>query len=162
MPGAWGEILLYAEWTKEDRQNVPNPAQRTLQEPIRVLITDDPMQARAGLRLFLLAFDDLELVGEAASGEEALDLCARVRPDVVLMDLLVPGLDAACLTCAIRQRFPEIHIIALTSFGAEKTAQGVLKAGASGFILKNVSAAVLAEAIRAAHAGQALPSSDAS
>jgi NarL family two-component system response regulator LiaR len=74
----------------------------------------------------------------------------------------VPGLDAACLTCAIRQRFPEIHIIALTSFGAEKTAQGVLKAGASGFILKNVSAAVLAEAIRAAHAGQALPSSDAS
>lgn len=140
---------------------MPSPAQRTLQRPIRVLITDDPVQARSGLRLFLLAFDDLELVGEAASGKEALALCARVRPDVVLMDLLVPGLDAVCLTCSIRERFPGTHVIALTSFGAEKTAQGVLEAGAAGSILKNVSAAELAEAIRAAHAGQALPPSDA-
>jgi DNA-binding NarL/FixJ family response regulator len=146
----------------EDKQDVPNPTQRAPQGPIRVLITDDPMQARAGLRLFLLAFDDLELVGEAASDKEAFDLCARVRPDVVLMDLSVPGLDAACLTGSIRARFPAIRIIALTSFGAEKTAKGVLEAGASGSILKNVSAADLAEAIRAAHAGQALPSSDAS
>ena len=84
---------------------------------------------------------------------------SREVPDVVLMDLLVPGLDAACLTGSIRQRFPEIHVIALTSFGAEKTAQGVLEAGASGSILKNISAAELAEAIRAAHAGQDHPRS---
>lgn len=137
-----------------------DPAHRTLQESIRVLIIDDPAQARSGLRLFLLAFDDLELVGEAASGEEALRLCAQVRPDVVLMDLLVPGLDAPCLTYSIRQRSPQVQVIALTSFGAEKLAQGVLEAGAIDHILKNVSAEELAEAIRAAHDSQAKSTQD--
>lgn len=132
-----------------------DPAQRTLQESIRVFIIDDPAQARSGLRLFLLAFDDLELVGEAATREEALELCAQVRPDVVLMDLLVPGLDAPCLTYSIRQHSPQVQVIALTNFGAEKLAQSVLEAGATDHILKNVSAEELADAIRAAHASQA-------
>lgn len=146
---------MYDEQTKEEKLQVSDSAQRSLQESIRVLIIDDPAQARSGLRLFLLAFDDLELVGEAAGREEALKLCAQVRPDVVLMDLLVPGLDAACLTYSIRQHSPQVQVIALTNFGAEKLAQSVLEAGAIDHILKNVSAEELADAIRAAHASQA-------
>lgn len=147
--------MLYDEQTKEEKLQVSDSAQRSLQESIRVLIIDDPAQARSGLRLFLLAFDDLELVGEAAGREEALKLCAQVRPDVVLMDLLVPGLNAACLTYSIRQHSPQVQVIALTNFGAEKLAQSVLEAGAIDHILKNVSAEELADAIRAAHASQA-------
>jgi NarL family two-component system response regulator LiaR len=123
-------------------------------EPIRVLIVDDQAVVRSGLVAFLLAFDDLELVGEAGSGEEAVRLCSQVQPDVVLMDLVMPGMDGADSTRAIRELCPQIQVIALTSFKETELVQGALEAGAIGYLLKNVSADELAEAIRAAHAGR--------
>jgi NarL family two-component system response regulator LiaR len=106
--------------------------------------------------LALLAFDDLELVGEATSQEKALQLCAQTRPDVVLMDR-ARGTDAASVTRAIRRRFPDVQIIALTSFGGADLVPETLKAGAAGHLLKNVSAEELADAIRTAHAAQRKP-----
>ena len=123
-------------------------------EPIRVLLVDDHAVVRSGLSAFLLAFDDLELVGEARGGEEAVRLCDQLRPNVVLMDLVMPGMDGAAATLAIRDRRPDIQVIALTSFKEKELVQGALKAGAIGYLLKDVSADQLAEAIRAAHVGR--------
>ncbi len=123
-------------------------------EPIRVMLVDDHAVVRSGLGAFLLAFDDLELVADAGSGEEAVRLCQQVQPDVVLMDLVMPGMDGAAATHAIRERCPHIQVIALTSFKEKELVQGVLEAGAIGYLLKNVSADELAGAIRAAHAGR--------
>ena len=122
--------------------------------PIRVMIVDDHAVVRSGLTAFLLAFDDLELVGEASSGAEAVDLCAQCHPDVVLMDLVMPGMDGAAATKAIRQSNPRVKVIALTSFREEKLVQGALQAGAISYLLKNISAAALADAIRDAFMGQ--------
>lgn len=124
------------------------------QKPIRVMIVDDHAVVRSGLSAFLMVFDDLEFVGEASSGEEALRLCRDVRPDVVLMDLVMPGMDGATATQAIRENCPEIQVIALTSFKEQELVQGALRAGAIGYLLKNVSADELVSAIRAAHAGK--------
>jgi NarL family two-component system response regulator LiaR len=123
-------------------------------DPIRVLVVDDHAMLRRGLATFLLSFDDLELVGEAANGAEALRLCEQVQPDVVLMDLVMPEMDGSTATRAIRQRYPDVQVIALTSFREEELVQEALEAGAIGYLLKNVSADELAEAIRAAHAGR--------
>jgi len=122
--------------------------------PIRVVLVDDHAMVRTGLRNFLLAYNDLELVGEAANGEEALSLCAQTHPDVVLMDMVMPGVDGAEATQAIRQRHPQVQVIALTSFREEDLVERALKAGAISYLLKNVSAGELAEAIRAAYTGQ--------
>lgn len=122
--------------------------------PIRVLVVDDHLVVRRGLATLLLAFDDLELVGEAKNGAEALDLCAAVRPDVVLMDMVMPGMDGAEATAAIRRRYPEVHVLALTSFVEDDLVQRAMSAGAIGYLLKDASAHELAEAIRAAHAGR--------
>ena len=126
----------------------------TAGDRIRVLIVDDHALVRSGLRFFLLAFDDLELVGEADSGEGALALCAQVRPDVVMMDLMMPGMSGATATQVIRERWPKIQVVALTNFQDAEIVRGALQAGAAGYLLKNVSAEDLADAIRAAHAGQ--------
>jgi NarL family two-component system response regulator LiaR len=123
-------------------------------KPIRVLLVDDHAVVRSGLAAFLLAFDDLELVGEAGSGEEAVRLCEQLQPDVVLMDLVMPGMDGAAATRAIRERCPQIQVIALTSFKEKELVQGALEAGAIGYLLKNVSADELADAIQAVHAGR--------
>lgn len=121
---------------------------------IRVMLVDDHAVVRSGLAAFLLAFDDLELVGEAGDGEEAIRLCGQTTPDVVLMDLVMPGLDGAETTRAIRQQYPRVQVVALTSFREEGLVQRALQAGAISYLLKNVSADELATAIRAAHAGQ--------
>jgi NarL family two-component system response regulator LiaR len=121
---------------------------------IRVLLVDDHAVVRSGLSAFLLAFDDLELVGEAGSGEEAVRICDRLRPDVVLMDLVMPGMDGAQATRAIREKCPDIQVIALTSFKEKELVEGALEAGAIGYLLKNVSADELARAIREAHIGR--------
>ncbi|HHX44517.1 MAG TPA: response regulator transcription factor [Chloroflexi bacterium] len=124
-------------------------------QPIRVLVVDDHAVVRSGLAAFLLAFDDLELVGEASGGEEAVRICRQLRPDVVLMDLVMPEMDGAAATRAIRAECPDVQVIALTSFREEDLVQGALQAGAIGYLLKNVSADELADAIRKAHAGRA-------
>jgi NarL family two-component system response regulator LiaR len=128
---------------------------------IRVLIVDDHSVVRTGLKLFLMAYDDLELVGEAANGEQAARLCGEVRPDVVLMDLVMPGMDGVAATRAIREHSPGIKVIALTSFREEDLVQRALEAGAIGYLLKDVSADELADAIRAAHAGRPTLASEA-
>ena len=123
-------------------------------DPIRVLLVDDHAVVRSGLSAFLLAYDDLELVGQAGSGEEAVRLCDRLQPDVVLMDLVMPGIDGAQATRAIRERCPSIQVIALTSFKEKELVEGAMEAGAIGYLLKNISADELARAIREAHAGR--------
>jgi NarL family two-component system response regulator LiaR len=121
---------------------------------IRVLIVDDHAVVRSGLSAFMQIFDDLILVGEAASGVQALRLCEQAQPDVVLMDLVMPEMDGATATRAIRQQFPRIEVIALTSFREHDLVQSVLQAGAIGYLLKNVTADELASAVRAAYAGR--------
>ena len=101
-----------------------------------------------------MVFDDLELVGEAGSGREAVRLCEQIQPDVVLMDLVMPEMDGATATRNIRECCPEVQVIALTSFKEQELVQGALEAGAIGYLLKNISADELADAIRAAHAGR--------
>jgi NarL family two-component system response regulator LiaR len=123
--------------------------------PIRVAIVDDHAMTRTGLRFFLKAYKDLQLVGEATSGEEALLLCQQTQPNVVLMDMVMPGLDGAQITRRIRQDYPQTQVLALTSFEQDDMVQQALQAGAIGYLLKNVSAQTLAEAIRAAYAGRA-------
>ena len=127
----------------------------TPSQPIRVMLVDDHTMVRRGLATFLKVFDDLELAGEAASGDAAIQLCARILPDVVLMDMLMPDMDGATATRVIRQQFPKVQVIALTSFKDEGLVQNALQAGAIGYLLKDVSADELAQAIRAAHAGRA-------
>lgn len=121
---------------------------------IRVLIVDDHAVVRSGLGMFLQAFDDFELVGEAGDGAEALRLCAQVAPDVVLMDLLMPQMDGIAATQAIREHHPGAQVIALTSFQDQDKVQSALDAGAVGYLLKNVSADDLARAIRSARTGR--------
>ena len=127
----------------------------TPSQPIRVMLVDDHTMVRRGLATFLKVFDDLELAGEAASGDAAIQLCAQVLPDVVLMDMVMPDMDGATATRAIRGQFPMVQVIALTSFKEEWLIQSALQAGAIGYLLKDVSADELAQAIRAAHAGRA-------
>jgi NarL family two-component system response regulator LiaR len=122
--------------------------------PIRVMIVDDHGMVRRGLAAFLRVSPDLELVAEARNGREAVQLCAQVQPDVVLMDLMMPEMDGMEATQVIRQRWPRIQVIALTSFQRPDLVQGALRVGAIGYLLKNVSASELAEAIRAAFSGQ--------
>lgn len=121
---------------------------------IRVLIVDDHEMVRTGLAAFLMAHPDLEMAGEAASGEEAVALCQHLCPDVVLMDMVMPGLDGPAATRAIRRLCPSTQIIALTSFKEQDLIQQALEAGALGFLYKSVSSQDLAHAIRAAYSGQ--------
>ena len=130
-------------------------------QPIRVMLVDDHTMVRRGLAIFLKVFDDLQLAGEAGSGEEALRRCAEIRPDVVLMDMVMPGMDGVATTRAIRQQFPQVQVIALTSFKEGELIKNVLEAGAIGYLLKDVSADDLARAIRAAHDGRATLSPEA-
>jgi NarL family two-component system response regulator LiaR len=117
------------------------------------MVVDDHAVVRSGLAAVMLAFDDLEMVGEAASGEEALTKCEQLNPDVVLMDLVMPGMDGATATKAILESCPQVRVIALTSFKERNLVEGALKAGAMSYLLKNVSAEDLASAIREAIAG---------
>jgi NarL family two-component system response regulator LiaR len=133
------------------KSDIPRP---TSENPIRVLITDDHALVRTGLKFFLAAFDDLELVGEGASGQEAVQLCSELHPDVVLMDLLMPGMNGATAIRTIHTAWPQVRVIALTNFQEPELVQKALQAGAIGYLLKNVTASELAQAIRAAHAGR--------
>lgn len=124
------------------------------QEPIRVMIVDDHSMVRTGLSTFILVNPDLELVGEARDGEKALLICERVKPDVILMDLVMPRMDGIQATRTLLERWPQIKIIALTSFQDRQLVQEALQAGAIGYLLKDVTMEQLADAIRAAYIGQ--------
>ena len=130
-------------------------------KPIRVMLVDDHTMVRRGLATFLKAFDDLELAGEAESGKAAIQLCGEVLPDVILMDMSMPDMDGATATRAIRKQFPQIQIIALTSFKEGKLIKTALEAGAIGYLLKDITADDLVRAIRSAYAGRATLSPEA-
>ena len=130
-------------------------------KPIRVMLVDDHTMVRRGLATFLKVFDDLQLVGEAENGEAAIQLCADVLPDVILMDMALPTMDGATATRAIRHQFPQVQVIVLTSFKEGDLIKKALEAGAIGYLLKDVSADELVEAIRAANAGRATLSPEA-
>jgi NarL family two-component system response regulator LiaR len=128
----------------------------TTAHPIRVMIVDDHDMVRRGLSAFLKAKADLQMVGEARNGREALAVCDEAQPDVILMDLVMPEMSGAEAAREIRSRCPQVQIIALTSFEDKNLVQDALRAGAISYLLKNVSADELADAIRAAHAGRSI------
>jgi len=121
---------------------------------IKILIVDDHSVVRSGLGAFLQVFDDFELVGEASNGKEAIAACAAKQPDVVLMDLVMPIMDGAQATKEIRDAYPDIQVIVLTSFKEDNLIENALQAGAIGYLLKNVSAEEIAAAIRSAVIGR--------
>jgi DNA-binding NarL/FixJ family response regulator len=121
---------------------------------IRVLLVDDHAMVRRGLRGFLELLDDIEIVGEADNGRHAVEASAALRPDVVLMDLMMPELDGIGAIGEIKRAQPDVEIVALTSFIEEARVTAALEAGASGFILKDADADDVASAIRAAHRGE--------
>lgn len=122
--------------------------------PIRIVIADDHAVVRQGLRMFLALDGELEVVGEAANGAEALELARELRPDVVLMDLLMPVMDGVTAIAAIRHELPETEVIAITSVLEDASVVGSVKAGAIGYLLKDTQADELCRAIKAAAAGQ--------
>ncbi len=129
--------------------------------PIRVVIADDHAAVRSGLGAFMMAYDDMELLGEASNGQEAIHLCEKFKPDVILMDLMMPVTNGVSATRVIHQQWPQIRIIALTSFKEKELVEGALKAGAISYLLKDVSAEELVTAIRGAIAGQSKVSAEA-
>lgn len=123
-------------------------------DTIRVLIVDDHSMVRTGLATFIQIKPDLELVGEARDGQQALHMCERFQPDVVLMDLIMPNMDGITATRAISERWPQTQVIVLTSFQENQLVQDAVQAGAISYLLKDVSSDELATAIRAAYAGR--------
>ncbi len=124
-------------------------------QPIRVMVVDDHTMVRRGLALFLKSFDDVDLVAEADGGQAAVNQCSEACPDVVLMDMKMPDMDGVTATRLIHKAFPSIRIIALTSFKETALIQSALQAGAIGYLLKDVSAEDLINAIRSAVRGHA-------
>jgi NarL family two-component system response regulator LiaR len=122
--------------------------------PIRILIADDHSVVRQGLRMFLSADAELEIVGEARDGAEAVKLACQLSPDVVLMDLLMPGLDGISATAIIRREAPDTEVVALTSVLEDASIVEAIRAGAIGYLLKDTEAHELVRAIKAAAAGQ--------
>jgi NarL family two-component system response regulator LiaR len=125
-------------------------------DAIRVLIVDDHAVVREGLRTFLELQDGIAVAGEAPDGEEAVRQAEALKPDVVLMDLVMPRLDGVGAMRELRRRLPATRVIVLTSFAEDERLLPAIQAGAAGYLLKNVAPSELARAIRAAHAGEAL------
>ena len=130
-------------------------------KPIRVMLVDDHGMVRRGLMTYLKNEADLQVVGEARDGREAVRLCEQFQPDVILMDLVMPELDGIAATRLIRKQWPHVQVIALTSFGEKELVQNALQAGAISYLLKNVSGSDLAAAIRAACAGRSTLAAEA-
>jgi DNA-binding NarL/FixJ family response regulator len=122
--------------------------------PIRVLLVDDHAVVRMGLRAFFEMLDDIDVVGEASDGSEGVAMTRRLKPDVVLMDLLMPNMDGITAIGRIKAEMPETEIVTMTSFIEEEKVTAALEAGASGYVLKDAEAEEVAKAIRAAYAGE--------
>lgn len=123
-------------------------------QPIRVLIVDDHRMVRDGLKVFLSIYDDIEVIAEALDGEEAVALCSQIQPDVILMDIMMPGMDGPTATARIRDACPDIQVLALTSFAEPDLVQRALDAGAIGYLLKDIRPEKLVQAIRDARSGR--------
>jgi NarL family two-component system response regulator LiaR len=123
--------------------------------PIRVMVVDEHGMVRKGIIAYLKNNPALQIIGEAQNGREAVELCERLQPDVILMDLQMPEMDGVTATRLIHKQYPRIQIVALTSFSDRDKVQDALAAGAISYLLKNVSGDDLAEAIRDAYAGRA-------
>jgi len=123
-------------------------------DTIRVLTVDDHEMVRQGMDFLFLPYEDIEVVGAAHDGQEALRLCEELNPDVILMDMIMPGMDGVAATQAVRQQYPQVQVLALTSFYDEDLVRRAMQAGAIGYLLKGVPIVELAQAIRAAHAGR--------
>jgi NarL family two-component system response regulator LiaR len=123
-------------------------------EKIRVLIVDDHEMVRQGIAVYLKVTPDIELVGEAGDGQEAIDLCEKLKPDVVLMDLIMPRMDGVTATREIRSHYPKTQVLALTSFQERDLVKDAIQAGALSYLLKNISGSELAVAIRSAAEGR--------
>ena len=121
---------------------------------VRVLVADDHSVVRQGLRMFLSLDPEIEIVGEAADGEEAVQLAGELHPDVVLMDLVMPGMGGVAATRMIRAEVPDVEVVALTSVLADEAVTGAIRAGAIGYLLKNTEADELLRAIKSAAAGK--------
>jgi NarL family two-component system response regulator LiaR len=128
---------------------------------IHVMLVDDHNVVRSGLATFLRTYDDLDLMAEAKNGLEALNLCHKKKPDVILMDLMMPEMDGIAATRAILAKYPDIKVIAMTSFEDDELVQGVLAAGAISYLLKNITSDELAKAIREAALGRSTLSPEA-
>ncbi len=129
--------------------------------PISVLSVDDHEIVRQGMAFLLLPFEDIEVVGSARSGSEALEMCEELQPDVVLMDMVMPEMDGPIVTQAIKERFPDVQVLVLTSFYDETLVSRAMQAGAIGYLLKGVSIDELAEGIRSAYAGKSVMAQEA-
>ncbi|MEP7357419.1 MAG: response regulator transcription factor [Anaerolineales bacterium] len=125
-------------------------------EPITVLVVDDHSMVRLGLRAYFGTLDDIEMVGEAASGAEAVALAGQHAPDVVLMDLIMPGMDGVQATQLVKKASPRTQVIVLTSYHEDEHIFPAIRAGALSYVLKDIDPDELAEAIRRAHAGEAV------
>jgi two-component system, NarL family, response regulator LiaR len=136
-------------------------AQTELDTPIRVMVVDDHLMVRQGIATLIKVCDDIELAGEASNGVEAIEICDRVIPDIILMDIVMPEMDGVTAIRVIRQRHPEIKIVALSSYLDEAMVVNTLQAGAIGYLLKNISSIDLAKAIRTAYNGRATLSPEA-
>ena len=123
---------------------------------IRVLVVDDHDVVREGITGFLRAFDDLELVGEARDGQEAVSMCGSFQPDVILMDIVMPTMNGMEATQQIRDKYPHVKVVILTTFSDEDSVQQALEAGAVSYLLKNASIHEMSGAIRAAYAGKSV------
>jgi NarL family two-component system response regulator LiaR len=130
-------------------EDTPLPPRR-----IKVVIADDHALVRSGLETILLLYDDIELVAQAENGAEAVSLCEEIQPDVVLMDMIMPGMDGGAATREILRRCPGTRVLVLTSFSEEGLIESALNAGAIGYLMKNISGDQLAVAIRGADAGK--------
>lgn len=128
---------------------------------IRLLIVDDHKVVRNGLKIFISMFDEIDLVGEAGNGQQALEQCIHYQPDVILMDMVMPVMDGPTAIRTIRERYPSIQIIALTSFDEEELVHRAMAAGAISYLYKDVEEEELIDAIRAAHEGRSVVASDA-
>jgi NarL family two-component system response regulator LiaR len=125
-----------------------------MEGPIRIVLVDDHGVVRQGLKAFLATEDDIEVVGEASNGREAVEVVGKLQPDVVLMDLVMPELDGIGATTAIKQQWPQVDVIAMTSFIEDEKVFGAMRAGAGGYVLKDADPDDVVKAIRSAAAGE--------
>ena len=125
-------------------------------KPINVLVADDHLVIRSGIKAVLMVYNDINLVGEASNGQEAIDMCEKLKPDVVLMDLMMPDVDGTEATASITQNWPNIKVIILSSFKDSNLIESSLKAGAISYLLKNASADEIVTAIRDANSGKSM------